>query len=108
MILIAILELPSISFALGLFLPIGLTVVVAIGGIIREYFEKISKTKNSVGEAKERGILFSSGLIAGEGFVGILMAVFAVLKINIALKKVDFYLIVPHRFYFLFCYVLHC
>lgn len=89
-IFIEILELPSMSFALGLFLPIGLTVAVAIGGIIREYFEKMSKTKNSVVEAKERGILFSSGLIAGEGLVGILMAIFAVLKINIAFKKGGF------------------
>ena len=50
----------------------------------------MSKTKNRVAEAKERGILFSSGLIAGEGLVGILMAVFAILKINIALQKGEF------------------
>lgn len=89
-IFIEILGLPAMSFALGLFLPIGLSVAVAIGGLLREYFEKMSKIKNNLIEAKERGILFSSGLIAGEGLIGILMAIFAISKVDFALKKDGF------------------
>lgn len=107
-IFIEILGLPSMSFALGLFLPIGLTVAVAIGGIIREFFNKPAKIKNNKNEAKERGILFSSGLIAGEGLVGILMAIFAVLKIDIALKQNGFLLnnAVSILFFVLLCIIL--
>ena len=107
-IFIEILGLPSMSFALGLFLPIGLTVAVAIGGIIREFFNKPAKIKNNKNEAKERGILFSSGLIAGEGVVGILMAIFAVLKIDIALKQNGFLLnnAVSILFFVLLCIIL--
>jgi len=54
-----------------------------LGGLVRWFVEKrkyaSEKAKN---EAVQSGILYTSGLIAGEGVVGILLAVFAVLNIN--------------------------
>ena len=48
-----------------------------IGGLIRHFVDKKSKDKDKDNEASG-GILFCSGLIAGEGLVGILLAIFAV------------------------------
>ena len=62
-------------FAVGLYLPIHLSVPIMIGGLIRWVFDKNKNSKESV----EKGILYSSGLIAGEGLVGIILAVLAVI-----------------------------
>lgn len=82
-IFVEVLGIPSMSFALGLFLPISLSVSIAIGGFIRDYFYG---RDNKLSYQRENGVLFSSGLIAGDGLIGILLAVFAVLKINVALS----------------------
>ena len=45
----------------------------------------VEKKKGTEAEKKartDRGLLFTSGMIAGEGIVGILLAVFAVVKID--------------------------
>lgn len=82
-IAIEILGIPVLPFAIGLYLPIHLSAGVMAGGIVRLYFEKkkkISEEKRK--DSIERGILYTSGLIAGEGLVGILLAVFAIVKIG--------------------------
>ena len=55
-----------------------------VGGLIRLFFDKMkeSKKKNNI---ISNGILFCSGMIAGEGLVGILLAIFAVAGISSAL-----------------------
>ena len=54
------------------------------GGLVRWYLEKrkYSSEKNKT-ECVQAGILYTSGLIAGEGLVGILLAVFAVLNLKL-------------------------
>lgn len=91
-IVIEILGLPAMSFALGLFLPINSTLAIAVGGFLRFFFEKLLGPESNFKEKKERSILFSSGLIAGEGLVGILVAVLAILKIDIAISQNRFLL----------------
>ncbi|WP_416175646.1 OPT family oligopeptide transporter [Clostridium sp.] len=82
-IFIAILGIPVLPFAIGLYLPIHLSTGIMVGGLVRMYFEKkknISETKRK--DAIDRGVLYTSGLIAGEGLIGILLAVFAILKVG--------------------------
>ncbi len=74
-IVVDILGIPVLPFAVGLYLPIHLSVPIMIGGLIRWVFDKNKNSKESV----EKGILYSSGLIAGEGLVGIILAVLAVI-----------------------------
>lgn len=79
-IVVEILGIPVLPFAVGLYLPIHLSTPMIVGGLIRLYFDK--KKMSSEDERKnkvENGILYSSGLIAGEGLVGILLAVFAII-----------------------------
>lgn len=79
-IVVEVLQIPVLPFAVGLYLPIHLSTPMIVGGLIRYYFEK--KKMNSEEDRKQaidKGVLYSSGLIAGEGLVGILLAVFAVI-----------------------------
>lgn len=76
-----ILRIPVLPFAVGLYLPIHLSTPMVTGGIIRFWYEKKQDEKD--GEQRiENGILYSSGLIAGEGLVGILLAVLAVVSVG--------------------------
>lgn len=82
-IVIEILQIPVLPFAVGLYLPIHLSTPMMVGGAIRWYFEqKKNETENNRKEQLERGILYSSGLIAGEGVVGILLAVLALIPVG--------------------------
>ena len=82
-----LVQIPSLVFAIGLYLPIHLSLPILIGGIVRWFFDlkKENETEEQA-EARttkvEAGVLYSSGLIAGEGIVGILLAVFAVIKVG--------------------------
>lgn len=83
-VVIEVLGMPVLPIAIGLYLPIYLSVPIFIGGLIRWFFER-KKAGRSEEEGKnitERGVLYSSGLIAGEGLVGILLAVFAVIPMR--------------------------
>lgn len=82
-IVVEILQIPVLPFAVGLYLPIHLSTPMIVGGVIRWYYERKSDVvEEEKKERTERGILYSSGLIAGEGIVGILLAVFAILPLN--------------------------
>ena len=80
---IEILGLPVLPVAIGIYLPIHLNAGIMLGGLVRLFVEKrkyaSAKEKN---DSIQSGILYTSGMIAGEGVVGILLAVFAVLNIN--------------------------
>ncbi len=68
--------IPSLPFAIGIYLPVHLSACVMVGGIIRFISDKFKQKEN-------RGILFCSGMIAGEGLAGILLALLAVFGTDI-------------------------
>ena len=79
-IVVEILGIPVLPFAVGLYLPIYLSTPMIVGGLIRLYFDKKKADPEEERKRKtENGVLYSSGLIAGEGLVGILLAVCAVI-----------------------------
>lgn len=79
-VVVEILGIPVLPFAVGLYLPIYLSTPMIVGGLIRLYFDKKkSYTEEERKRKTENGVLYSSGLIAGEGLVGILLAVCAVI-----------------------------
>jgi len=82
-IVVEILQIPVLPFAVGLYLPIHLSTPIMVGGLIRLYYDK--KKMDSETNRKqmvENGVLYSSGLIAGEGLVGIMLAVFAIIPMG--------------------------
>lgn len=74
-----IVRIPSLAVAIGIYLPLELTAPIMIGGVIRHAIE--SRNKDSAKE-NSSGVLFSSGLIAGEGIIGIILALITVLGLD--------------------------
>lgn len=85
-IVIEILGIPVLPVAIGLYLPLELSTPIMIGGIIRWFIDKKADEKEKNNEANG-GVLFSSGLIAGEGLLGIVLAILAVFGLD---KYIDF------------------
>ena len=81
---IELLGVRSLTFAVGAYLPIGTTLPIFVGGIVRWLVDQA--VKKSGGEAAEAdseispGSLFASGLIAAGGIVGL---------IGVALKAIE-------------------
>ena len=84
-IVVEILGISVLPVAIGLYLPLELSATIMIGGVIRWFVDKKKADKEENKDANS-GILFCSGMIAGEGLVGILLAILAV--INVA-GKID-------------------
>lgn len=82
-VIFELLGVSSLPVAIGLYLPIHLSTPIMAGGLIRGVVDKFSK-KEEVAKARvETGILFSSGLIAGEGLMGVIMAGLVAANVNI-------------------------
>ena len=77
-IVIEILGIPVLPFAIGVYLPVQLNACIMVGGLVRLGVEKYSAKKANKDAIVNDGILFCSGMIAGEGLVGILLALFAI------------------------------
>lgn len=74
-VIFEILGMPSLAVAIGIYLPLELTAPIMIGGVLRKIMDK---KNNSSSSESSRGVLFSSGLIAGEGLLGVLLAILTV------------------------------
>ena len=85
-VIIEVLRIPVLPFAVGMYLPFSLNACIMVGGLIRLFVEKKrSLSENQRKVAIDRGILYTSGMIAGEGLVGVLLAVFAVFNLDLDL-----------------------
>lgn len=81
---VEVIGIPVLPFAVGLYLPIHLSTGIMAGGAIRLIIEKKKKmSEEKKKDAIERGILYTSGLIAGEGLIGILLAIFAIIPFGV-------------------------
>ncbi len=81
-----ILKIPVMPFAVGMYLPFSLSAGIMAGGAVRFIVEKIKGTDGEKKERGDRGVLFTSGLIAGEGIMGIVLAILAVAGVDSAIK----------------------
>ena len=78
-LMVEVIGIPVLPFAIGLYLPIYLSTPIMVGGLIKLIVTKRkNKTEEEIKEDDSKGILYSSGLIAGEGLVGILLAILTV------------------------------
>lgn len=78
-----ILQVPVMPFAIGLYLPIYLNATIMIGGVIRGLMDMRKKTDAKTKEAQAtNGTLYCAGMIAGEGLIGILLAILTVLGVG--------------------------
>ncbi|HVT04336.1 MAG TPA: oligopeptide transporter, OPT family [Thermoanaerobaculia bacterium] len=63
--------LPGLAFAVGIYLPLGSLTPIFVGGIMRRIVEARRKGKAT---EDDPGVLAASGMIAGEGLAGVLIA----------------------------------
>ena len=88
-ICLEILRIPVMPFAIGLYLPIYLNATIMIGGIVRGLLDRRKGVdeKTKTAQATD-GTLYCAGMIAGEGLVGILLAIFAVVGVSLDMSGV--------------------
>ena len=80
-----VVGIPVLPFAIGVYLPVQLNACIMVGGLIRLFLDKLKKDEETKKNIVNDGILFCSGMIAGEGLVGILLAILAVFGVNSAI-----------------------
>ena len=88
-ICLEILRIPVMPFAIGLYLPIYLNATIMIGGVVRGLLDRRKGVDEKTKTAQVTdGTLYCAGMIAGEGLVGILLAVFAVFGISLDMSGI--------------------
>ncbi|MBQ7293045.1 MAG: oligopeptide transporter, OPT family, partial [Clostridia bacterium] len=81
-IVVEIIGIPVLPFAIGIYLPVHLNACIMVGGLVRLVFDKMKKPEEEKKGIVNDGILFCSGMIAGEGLMGILLAVLAIVGLD--------------------------
>jgi putative OPT family oligopeptide transporter len=76
-LIIELLGIPSLPFAVGVYLPVATMVPVYLGGFVRMLTEKTASTESERDARRERGVLFGSGLVGGEGLFMVVIAAYA-------------------------------
>lgn len=84
-VLVEIIGIPVLPFAIGVYLPVQLNACIMVGGLVRLALDKLKRDKKEKDAIVNDGILFCSGMIAGEGLVGILLALLAVFGVSNAI-----------------------
>ncbi len=87
-----VVGIPVLPFAIGVYLPVQLNACIMVGGLVRLALDKMKRKEEEKKAIVNDGILFCSGMIAGEGLIGILLALFAVFGID---KVIDLSGFVP-------------
>lgn len=89
-IAVEVIGIPVLAFAIGLYLPIHLSAPIWVGGLTRWFIESKRKydSDDQRNASVQKGILYCSGMIAGEGIVGILLALVAVFGLNINMSGI--------------------
>jgi putative OPT family oligopeptide transporter len=75
-----LLRIPSLPFAVGVYLPVSTMTPIFVGGLIRLWMERNAKDDTQAADRRERGVLLGSGFVGGEGLLGVGIALVAVAK----------------------------
>jgi putative OPT family oligopeptide transporter len=76
-IIIELLGIPSLPFAVGVYLPVATMVPVYFGGFLRMIVDRARGSDRDLERRREQGILFGSGLVGGEGLFMVVIAAIA-------------------------------
>jgi len=75
-LIVQLLGIPALPFAVGMYLPLSSTTPIFVGGVVSHFVERKGEQKE-ISSRREKGVLLSSGLIAGEGMLGVVIAAYA-------------------------------
>ena len=75
---VELMKLPSLAFAVGVYLPVSTMTPLFVGGVIRKVIEaRAGDDLDLLRERREKGILYGSGLVGGDGLIGVGIAFWA-------------------------------
>ena len=66
-----LLKIPSLPFAVGVYLPVSTMTPIFLGGLLRLWAERSAGGSDELNDRRERGILLGSGFVGGEGLLGV-------------------------------------
>ena len=72
-----LLKIPSLPFAVGVYLPVSTMTPIFFGGMLKLWLEKSSRDEQQATERRDRGVLLGSGFVGGEGLLGVAIAGYA-------------------------------
>jgi putative OPT family oligopeptide transporter len=67
-------HLSPLAVGLGMYLPTQSTLMVVVGSVVGWYFDRRADRRPNPARIKQLGVLLASGLIVGEGLVGVVLA----------------------------------
>ncbi len=73
-IVVELFRVPSLPFAVGVYLPLSTMFPVFLGGMLRLILLRRARSEEERIARRDRGILLGSGLVGGEGLIGVMIA----------------------------------
>ncbi|MCI0517469.1 MAG: oligopeptide transporter, OPT family [Woeseiaceae bacterium] len=73
-------RIPSLPFAVGVYLPVSTLTPLFLGGLLRGLFERGARSPADAADVRERGVLLGSGFVGGEGLLGVGIAAVAFIQ----------------------------
>jgi len=70
-IIAELFRIPSLPFAVGVYLPVSTMTPIFFGGMLKLWLQKRAKDKHEATERRDKGVLLSSGFVGGEGLLGV-------------------------------------
>lgn len=67
-------RIPSLPFAVGVYLPVSTMTPIFFGGMLKLWLERSSKDEAQAIDRRDRGVLLGSGFVGGEGLLGVAIA----------------------------------
>ncbi len=69
-----LLKIPSLPFAVGVYLPVSTMTPIFLGGMLKLWLEKNSASESEAIDRRDKGVLLGSGFVGGEGLLGVAIA----------------------------------
>ncbi len=76
-VLCELARIPSLPFAVGVYLPVSTMTPIFLGGLLRLWLERAANSEGERSERRESGVLLGSGFVGGEGLLGVGIAAVA-------------------------------
>ncbi len=73
-IIAELLKIPSLPFAVGVYLPVATMTPIFFGGMLKLWLERSSKDEQQAVDRRDKGVLLGSGFVGGEGLLGVAIA----------------------------------
>jgi putative OPT family oligopeptide transporter len=67
-------RIPSLPFAVGVYLPVSTMTPIFLGGMLKLWLERRSRSEEEATARRDRGVLLGSGFVGGEGLLGVAIA----------------------------------